>query len=293
MILKVIDLHHVVMACSVRIRLNKITSTNSPKIIMAQHFIFHRGIISILVFLVSGLCLAETPIIAVASNLTSPMTEIAEAYNKETGESVRLSYGSSGNLSRQIVQGAPYEIFITAGREHIDFLLAQKAPVTMSSEYIYGAIGFYIPANSQIVDTTSLKSVTNALIFKNYQKLAIANPEHAPYGVAALQALQNAGVWAMEKNNLILAESVSQLLPYLLSGNVDLAVIPYSFVLPNDLENKGRYIPVPESWYERISQYIVELENVSEAGIRFRDFLFSDAARQILERYGYSFIRTE
>jgi molybdate transport system substrate-binding protein len=246
-----------------------------------------RGLVAVWGIVLSGLCLAETPVIAVASNLNSPMTEIAEAFKAKTGESVRLSFGASGNLSRQIVQGAPYEIFISAGREYIDFLLAQGISIEEYSEYVHGKIVFYIPANSQIAEMQSLKSIINALMYQSYRKIAIANPEHAPYGVAAVQAMQSAGVWAMEKNRVILAESVSQVVPYALSGNVDVAVIPYSFILQNDLDKKGKYFTVPDSWYESINQYISVFEDASEVSVKFNDFLRSDTAIKILERYGY------
>lgn len=241
--------------------------------------------------LLSGLCHADTPVIAVASNLISPMTEIATAFNTETGDTVRLSFGSSGNLARQIVQGAPYEVYISAGKEYIDFLIDQRVPVQDRLEYIYGEIGIYVPVNSRLASLLSLQAIINALTFDSDQKIAIANPEHAPYGIAAMQALQNAGIWAIEKNRLILAESVSQIIPYALSGSVDMVVIPYSFILQNGLKNEGSYFPIPDPWYDRINQYVVMFDDASQVSLKFKDFLISDTAIQVLNRYGYHPVR--
>lgn len=252
-----------------------------------------RELIIILILIVPNQSFADTPIFAIASNLTAPMTEIVNQFKIETGEAIRLSFGSSGNLARQIIQGAPYELFISAGQEYIDFLSEHGAPIKSTSEYIYGDIGFYIPNDSTINNATTFNSIIYALNFNSYRKIAIANPEHAPYGIAALQALINAGLWAVEKDHLLLAESVSHVVPYALSGNVDIAIIPYSFILQNNLNSQGKYFPIPTSWYIRISQYIVEFNGASQVSLKFKEYLELETTKNTLLQYGYHHIGNE
>jgi len=263
------------------------------KILKLFSFIKTCEFIIIFIIIFSNKSFADTPVIAVASNLTAPITEIANQFKIETGAEIRLSFGSSGNLARQIIQGAPYDLFISAGLEYIDFLSEHGAPIKSASEYIYGDIGFYVPNDSSIKNAITINSVIQALNFNSFRKIAIANPEHAPYGIAALQTLINAGAWIIEKDHLILAESVSQIVPFALSGNVDIAIIPYSFILQDNLISKGKYFPIPLFWYSRISQYIVSFNDTSQVSLKFREYLQQETTQNILLQYGYHPIGNE
>ncbi len=230
---------------------------------------------------------AEPPIVAVASNLTAPLTEISEIFQVETGEPIRLSFGSSGNLSRQIVQGAPYDIFISASETYINFLKSQDVEINQQIKYMNGDIGFYLPPDSIYKNLESDVQIISALKFGNQGRLVIANPEHAPYGIAAIEALQNGGVWALSTGNLILSESVAQIVPYIHTGNIDLAIIPKSFVLQNALYDSGTYISINPSWYQPITQYVVILNDSNPVALNFMAFLTSKTALTILTEYGY------
>lgn len=230
---------------------------------------------------------AEPPIVAVASNLTTPMTEIVDKFRLDTGETVRLSFGSSGNLSRQIVQGAPYDIFISASEEYIDFITSQAVTIKQQLQYADGEIGFYIPPDSIYINLETDKQIINALAFGHQVRLTMANPDHAPYGIAALEALQNGGVWSLSTGNLIFSESVAQIVPYIHTGNIDLAIIPKSFVLQNALKDSGRFIPINQSWYQPITQYVALLKDNNPVAISFMDYLKSKNALDILIKYGY------
>lgn len=244
--------------------------------------------------LMPGLTVADdVPIIAVASNLTLPMAEIAELYEIKTGRSVRLTTGSSGHLAGQIVQGAPYELFISANRQYIDLLTEHEIQVNNIEPFIIGKIGAFIPDNSPLRTTDSIDDVINALIFRNYRKIAIANPELAPYGTAAVEALQNSGIWAIESSRVILADSVSLVIPYALSGNVDVAIIPYSFMLPDEMKQNGKYISFPENSYTPIIQYLVELYDGNTQAAEFKRFLLGELSRDILNKYGYEILLKE
>jgi len=248
----------------------------------------HR-IIIVIILQYSAICTADTPVIAAASNLTAPLTEIARQYEAVSGNSIRLSFGSSGNLARQIVQGAPYRLFISASYDYIDFLLSEGAIDNEGTELVQGQIVVFIPEQSILKDATDLRSVVTHLQYRDYRKIAFANPEIAPYGVAALQAFQSAGFWAIETNRTLLADSVAQVMQFALSGNVDVAVIPYSFMLDSNFQHKGKYFLIPSHWHMPISQYVVLLRNADQTTRDFMEFLFSDTAHAIFGQYGYNF----
>lgn len=260
---------------------------------MASHLLQNRNSVLkqciLLLLLVLPLSsYSQTPVIAVASNLSAPLTEIITAFKVRTGIDVRVSFGSSGNLSRQIVQGAPFELFISADRKYIDFIQDKGVNLEDSYEFSYGMIGLFIPADSSLYKLDTLEKVINALEFRSYRRIALANPEHAPYGVAALEALHNAGLWALEQNRMILAESVAQVVPYALSGNVDAAVIPSSFMYQNELAREGRFFLLPEEWYRRITQYIAIMPGASLQTEEFSRFLTGEESHEILRSYGYT-----
>jgi molybdate transport system substrate-binding protein len=247
-----------------------------------------RSLVFVLLACLSLQAPADPPVIAVAANLTAPMTEILKEFEQEKGANFRVTYGSSGNLARQIVQGAPYELFISASAGYIEFLFKQGVISNNGWEFASGPIGIFVPEDSRLYKGANLKSVVTALRYKAYRKIALANPEHAPYGVAAMQALQSAGIWALEQTRTLLAEDVTQVVPFILSGNADLAIIPYSFMKTNQLKGKGKFIAIPSAWYEPVTQYVVLLENASEVTREFDRFLASDQVRNILEDYGYA-----
>jgi len=231
---------------------------------------------------------AETPLIAVASNMIDVMSEITRAYENETGGKVKLNFGSSGNFTTQIIQGAPYHLFIPASKHYVDKLFDMQIIDHHGSRFTQGPIGVFIPIDSKLVDMSDLDSIFNALKSGRFRKIAIANPEHAPYGVAAIQALQHAGVWAIESNRILLAENVAQVIHYGNSGSVDLTIIPYSFMKTKNMQNRGKFYLIPKSWYDPIVQYVVILANATQETRNFIDFLNGNKATGIINDYGYS-----
>jgi len=229
----------------------------------------------------------DEPIIAVASNLSLPLTEIVAQYEETNKQSIRLTLGSSGNLATQIVQGAPYGLFISANRQYIDLLLEHGIHINSITPFGVGDIGMFIPENSQLSEITSIDEVINALIFRNYRKIAIANPELSPHGFAAVEALHNAGMWAIESSRVIQADSVSLVIPFALSGSVDMAIIPYSYMQLDELKQNGKYIPIPATYYTPINQYLIELKSDNPQLSAFKKFLLSDLSKNILSKYGY------
>ena len=225
--------------------------------------------------------------IAVASNLTHTITEISEAFYREEGNRVNLTFGSSGNFARQIVQGAPYQVFISAGKKYVDFIRARGMQIAASRALVYGRLNLYVPEASKLEKPASLADALKILQYGEYRRMSIANPEHAPYGQAARKALTSAGVWVVNHKKLLLGENAAQAMQFCLSGSVDLCIIPGSFLALEQFAGKGHGFPLPQDWYPPITQYAVLLDDNDEQGSRYFDYLSSASSADIFRKYGY------
>ena len=230
---------------------------------------------------------SETVIVAVASNLTHTVTQVSLAFNRDKGGQAALTFGSSGNFARQIVQGAPYEVFISAGKKYIDFIGNNGREISRIKGFAYGRLSLYIPETSKIKSPTTLGKALKSLQYGNFRKMAIANPEHAPYGSAAEEALKSAGLWAIKRDKLLLGENAAQAMQFCVSGSVDACIIPDSFLILKQFSRKGTSFLIPQTWHQPITQYIALLDEDDEASSLFFNYLLSDAAGHILKKHGY------
>jgi len=231
---------------------------------------------------------ADSTIVAVASNLTQALTEINTAFYRDKGMKVELTFGSSGNFARQIIQGAPFKIFISADKRYIDFIKHHGVDPGDVKEFALGRISLYIPDTSQIKTPKTFRDALKFLHYGDFRKMAIANPEHAPYGLAAEQALQSAGLWAMRQNKLLMGENAAQAMQFCTSGNVDMCIIPTSFLTLDKFSNDGRSYMIPETWHQPVKQYVALFTYADHVSSVFSDYLFSRSANTILKKYGYS-----
>lgn len=227
----------------------------------------------------------ETVLVAAAANLSHTLEEVIARYEEHSVSKVRASYGSSGNLTQQILQGAPFQVFLPADRKSLDRLQEQSRSIIARTVLARGRIGFFVPRDSSLA-ALNLKSVLHALQNGKYRRLALANPEAAPYGVAAMETLQKAGVWVLEEDKLLLGESVAQAMQFALSGGVDLGVVPYSYATLPEIAGKGEFLEIPESWHQPLLQYRVLLVDTAPAR-SFYEYLSSPAAIAILKAHGY------
>ena len=230
---------------------------------------------------------ADRPMAAIASNMSYAMSDIATAFQKETDTKVRLTFGSSGNFARQIVQGAPFKLFLSADKKYVDFLRDNGMNLLADVDYARGRIGLYIPKTSNLYRSTDLKSAIKMIIHGNYNRLAIANPEHAPYGLAAQQALRSAGIWVTETKRLLLTENAAQTMQVALSGNVDVAVISASFMHLTDINSKGKFFLIPESWHKPLLQHLVLLKGASVSERELFEYMQNKESQLIVQKYGY------
>ncbi|NKB37306.1 MAG: molybdate ABC transporter substrate-binding protein [Gammaproteobacteria bacterium] len=245
-----------------------------------------------LLIVLLGLCInaqaAEVLNIAVASNMSHAFTQIADIYEERSNSKIRLSVGSSGNFTRQIIQGAPYKIFLSAGTSYIDMLRKNGVSLIADVEYARGRIGFFIPHNSTLNQNNNLDGIIKKLFHGHYARLVIPNPEHAPFGLAARQALQTGGIWALNRKKLLPAENAAQATQIAISGNVDAGIIPASHALLPEVSEKGQFILIPENWHEPLQQHLVLLAGANKSESVFFDFLRKDTALKIVSHFGYT-----
>ena len=231
---------------------------------------------------------AQSMNVAVASNLTHTITEISTAFFRDEGEKVNLTFGSSGNFARQIVQGAPYQVFISAGEKYVDFIRDNGREINDFKPLVHGRLSLYVPETSKLERPGTLADALKTMQYGDFRRMAIANPEHAPYGQAAREALVNAGVWVFSNKKLLVGENAAQSMQFCLSGSVDLCIIPSSFLALEQFSGKGNSFIIPQNWHPPITQYAVLLDDGDEQGIRYFNYLSSVSSGAVFKKYGYS-----
>lgn len=214
------------------------------------------------------------------------MNEIAANFEKATGCAVRVITGSSGNFLAQIENGAPFDVFFSADIEYPKKLEAEGLAVP-GSTYLYavGKIVLWVRNDSRLDISKGLAVLREPSI----QKVAIANPQHAPYGRAAEEALRRSGVYDAVKDRFVLGENISQAAEFVESGNADTGILALSLVLSPGLKEKGRFWRIPENLYAPIQQGVVLVRaSQNPQGARaFLDYIKSASTAALLERYGF------
>lgn len=229
----------------------------------------------------------DAPTVAAASDLQFALTEIATAFHGQTGKEVKLAFGSSGNFARQIQQGAPFEIFFSADEKFVMDLSAAGLAVDDGALYAIGRIAIVVPNGSSLKADGTLADLALALKDGRLTKFAIANPEHAPYGRRAEEALRHAGLWDEIQDRLVLGENVSQAAQFATSGGAEGGIVAYSLALSPQVSKLATYALIPDDWYEPLRQRMVLLKGAGETASDFYEFVQSPPTRDILKRYGF------
>ena len=235
--------------------------------------------------LTAGLSAQELKI-AAASDLTPAMPKLSEAFAKQTGVQLKVSFGSSGNFFAEIRNGAPFDVFLSADRSYPETLEQTGKADKSTAIYARGKLVVWVPNRLGLEPSTdNLKILTNS----NVKKIAIANPEHAPYGRAAVAAMVHFKLYDQVKSKLVLGENVSQTAQFAQSGNADAALISLAQALSDTLKNSGRYALVPPESYPNLDQAAMVLRSSQnkQNAHRFVEFLQSPAAQKILNEYGF------
>ena len=246
------------------------------------------GLVLLLIVFSPLLTAADIPVIAAASSVKFALQEIAREFKQETGKTVRISYSSSGNLTRQIQQGAPFELFLSANANYVEQLYQQQKTQDQGYVYALGRVALLSANNTSLLLDKDLQGLKQALKKGQLQRVAIANPEHAPYGVAAREVLQHMQLWALLQPRLVLGENVAQAAQFASSGAAQVGIISYSLALAPALKNRTRHLLLPAAWHQPLQQTMVLLNNAGETAKLFFNYLKQDKARAVLSRYGYT-----
>ncbi|TVR46758.1 MAG: molybdate ABC transporter substrate-binding protein [Rhodobacteraceae bacterium] len=230
----------------------------------------------------------DAPLVAAASDLQFAVDDIAAAFEDETGMRVRLAMGSTGNFARQIREGAPFEIFMAADEQFIADLHADGFTRDEGDLYAIGRLAIVAPHGADLTPDADLDNLAEMLDAGRIMRFAIANPDHAPYGMRAREALQAHGLWEALQPALVLGENVSQAAAFALSGNAEGGIIAWSLALAPQLAERGDYALIDAELHSPLRQRMALLENAGPVAEAFYAYLMAPAAREILAQYGFA-----
>ena len=228
---------------------------------------------------------AEKITIAAASDLKGCLDEVAANFRKaHAGDKVEVVYGSSGKFKTQIEQGAPFDLFFSADIAFPRDLLKANLAVGEVHPYAIGRLVLW----SRTIDAGTLKVAD--LTRADIQKIAIANPQHAPYGQRAEEALRASGVWEDVEGKLVFGENISQAAQFAQSGNAQVGMLALSLVLGPQMAGKGSYNLVPDNLHQALEQGFVITSRAADSALAkaFADYMVSGQTRAVMVRYGFA-----
>jgi molybdate transport system substrate-binding protein len=221
-------------------------------------------------------------VVAAAANLTDVFAQIGSRFTARSGIRVVFSFGATADLARQIENGAPFDVFAAADIAHVD-QLERKGLITPGSRALYarGRLVMWLPPGSNL-KAARIEDITA----KEFERIAIAKPDVAPYGQASVESLRALGIWEQVEPKVVYGQNVSQTKQYAATGNAEVAFIPLALFK----QGEGRSIEVKEELHKPIDQAlgIVKDSTRQTAARQFVDFLLSDEGQEILSKNGYS-----
>ena len=229
---------------------------------------------------------AQVLTVAAASDLQSALPVIVAGFERDTGQRVRLTFGSSGNFFTQIENGAPFDVFLSADIDYPRRLeRSGQAERGSLSEYATGRLVLWTRTDSGIDVRRGLTVLADARV----RRIAIANPEHAPYGRAAVAALRREGLYERVREKFVLGENISQAAQFVESGGADAGLIALALAVSPALKSSGTYFDVPESWYPPIDQAAIVLAASRNKPLarQFIDYLKKPEVARILQSFGF------
>ena len=246
------------------------------------------GVVLVVFFTASGgFCNAQEITVAAAADLQSVMQEITTRFQKEAGKSVKVIYGSSGNFFQQIQNAAPFDVFFSANLDYPRKLEAAglTEPGTFY-QYATGKIVIWVPTESKLDVSSGLRSLLDPAV----KKIAIANPQHAPYGQAAVAAMKKENVYDQLADKFVLGENISQTASFVVAGSADAGIVALSLALSPNMKNKGRFAEIPGDDYPPIEQACVVLKSSpqKDTAKAFVNFIKTPAVADLFRSYGFA-----
>jgi molybdate transport system substrate-binding protein len=225
--------------------------------------------------------------LAAASDLKFVLAQLARQYQDRTGRRVELNLGSSGQFAQQIRQGLPVELFMAADEDFVFQLADAGLTRDRGTLYAFGRIAAVVPTASALTLDPALQGLRVA--GPAISHFAIANPEHAPYGRAARQALERLGLWQWVKPKLVLGENIAQATQFVTGGAAQAGITALSLALAPEVARLARHVVLPDSLHAPLRQRMVLLKSASAQAGEFYEFLQTPEARTVLRRYGFDF----
>src|SRR6202142_3525472 len=244
-------------------------------------------VVALFLGLAGSLCAAQEITVAADADLQVAIQEVGTRFQQESGKTVKLIYGSSGNFAQQLQNGAPFDMFFSANLDYPRQL--ETAGLTEPGsfyQYAIGKIVVWVPNDSKLDLSSGLK----ALLDPSIKKIAIANPQHAPYGKAAVSALQKENIYDQVKDKFVLGENISQTASFVASGSADVGIVALSLALSPNMKDKGRYVEVPSGDYPAIQQACVIMRSSKNKDVaqKFSKFVQSLPIQDLLRKYGFA-----
>lgn len=264
-----------------------------------KHFIDRRRVLRTVALAIAGTAVsmlvpvrvpaqtADEPPVAAASDLSAALPAVAKEFTRRTGRKVKLVFGSSGMFTQQIQNSAPFQLFLSADERYVRTLVAERRTDGDGALYATGRIGVFLPKGSRIPVDTALNGFVAAAKRGEIARFAIANPEHAPYGRAAKEALQHLGIWTVLEPKLVLGENVAQSTQFATSGSTAGGIIPLALALTPSVRAAGTFVLIGAERHEPLRQQMVLLRNAGRTAREFYGFLQTAEAREILAQYGF------
>jgi molybdate transport system substrate-binding protein len=246
------------------------------------------GVLTVLCLLLAcRFASAQTLTVAAASDLQTALPAIVSQFEKDTGQRVRLTFGSSGNFFTQIQNGAPFDVFLSADIDYPRRLEA-SGEAERGSLYMYaiGRVVLWTRTDSGI----DLRRGLTVLSDPRVRRIALANPDHAPYGRAAVAALRHEGLYERVRKKFVLGENISQAAQFAQSGSADVGLLALSLALSPTLKSSGAYVDIPGAWHPPIEQAAVVLASSQEKPLArlFIAYLKKPDSVRILQSYGFA-----
>jgi molybdate transport system substrate-binding protein len=225
--------------------------------------------------------------VAAAANVNFALAEIADRFAKTNGTRVEIVFGSSGTLTRQIMDGAPFELFLSADEEFPNKLTAAGLTRDAGAVYAVGRLAIFAPSGSPLGVDERLDGLAGLLKAGTVGRFAIANPDVAPYGRAAEAVLRKRGLWDSIRPHLVMGETIAQAAQFATTGNASGGIVAYSLVLAPGFADRGKYAVLPDADHPPLRQRMVLMKRASLPVERFYKYLQAEPARAILRKHGY------
>jgi molybdate transport system substrate-binding protein len=239
------------------------------------------------VLFLTGAGAAQDISVAAAADLQFAFQDVSARFEKETGNKVKLIFGSSGDFYAQIQNGAPFDLFFSADQVYPQKLDASglAEPGTLQS-YAIGKIVLWVRSDSKL----DLSRGMQVLLGPTIHKIAVANPHHAPYGRAAVAAMRHENIYGQISSKFLLGENIAQTAVFVATGNADIGIVALSLALAPSMKDKGRYVEVPADDYPAIEQAAIILKSSKQkaAARSFLAFVKSPEIQGLLRGYGFS-----